>query len=64
MCLFTNEGYQGENSPDRTDALVWAMTDLFKGIIHHKEPEKAAAPRRRDYRDRDDDRNEASFKVL
>src|SRR5690606_21986599 len=35
MCSFTSdfdrkaEGY----SPDRLDALVWAMTDLFPGLI-------------------------------
>ena len=65
MCLFTNEGYQGEGSPDRTDALVWAITELFQGIIHHSEPDKPALPRRRDYGDRDDDDDrETNFMVL
>ena len=30
MCLMTQAGYVGENSPDRLDALVWAMTAFIK----------------------------------
>lgn len=33
MTQFTTEGYQGENSPDRADALVWAMTELFPDMV-------------------------------
>ena len=29
MCLFGPDGYIGEGSPDRADALVWALTDLM-----------------------------------
>lgn len=29
MCLMTAAGYEGEDSPDRCDALVWAMSELF-----------------------------------
>ena len=29
MCLMTGAGYQGAGSPDRVDALVWAITDLM-----------------------------------
>ena len=29
MCLMTAGGYEGEGSPDRLDALVWAFTELF-----------------------------------
>jgi phage terminase large subunit-like protein len=29
MCAFTAEGYAGEGSPDRADALVWALTELM-----------------------------------
>jgi phage terminase large subunit-like protein len=29
MCLMTRSGYQGKGSPDRLDALVWALTDLI-----------------------------------
>src|SRR5690606_18323591 len=28
MCGMTREGYEGRGSPDRVDALVWAITDL------------------------------------
>lgn len=31
MCLMTNEGFMGDGSPDRVDALVWAITDLMLG---------------------------------
>ena len=29
MCRMTAQGYQGRGSPDRVDALVWALTDLM-----------------------------------
>ena len=29
MCNFTAAGYIGDNSPDRADALVWALTELM-----------------------------------
>jgi phage terminase large subunit-like protein len=29
MCNFSSAGYQGSRSPDRADALVWAMTELM-----------------------------------
>ena len=29
MCRMTRTGYQGKGSPDRVDALVWALTDLM-----------------------------------
>ncbi len=29
MCLMTHAGWTGEGSPDRLDALVWALTDLM-----------------------------------
>ena len=33
MTQFTTDGYQGEGSPDRVDALVWAMTELFPDMV-------------------------------
>lgn len=33
MCQMTNEGYKGEGSPDRVDALVWAFSELFPDMI-------------------------------
>tara|TARA_R110000822_G_C15334035_1_gene494942 strand:+ start:50 stop:1348 length:1299 start_codon:yes stop_codon:yes gene_type:complete len=32
MCQVTSQGYEGHGSPDRVDALVWAMTELFPDI--------------------------------
>lgn len=29
LCLMTTRGYEGKGSPDRVDALVWAITDLM-----------------------------------
>lgn len=31
MCNFTSTGYVGEGSPDRADALVWALTEVMLG---------------------------------
>lgn len=31
MCMIAPDGYVGDGSPDRADALVWALTDLMLG---------------------------------
>lgn len=31
LCGFTSTGYAGDGSPDRADALVWALTELMLG---------------------------------
>lgn len=33
MCLMTRHGYEGSGSPDRVDALVWALQDLLQKPI-------------------------------
>ena len=33
MTQMTSGGYRGDGSPDRLDALVWAMTDLFPDMV-------------------------------
>lgn len=33
MTQMTVEGYQGEGSPDRVDALVWALSELFPDMV-------------------------------
>ena len=33
LCQMTAAGYEGENSPDRLDALVWALTELFPRLV-------------------------------
>jgi phage terminase large subunit-like protein len=43
LVAFSTVGYMGENSPNRADALVWALTELFPGIVKAKKietPEK------------------------
>lgn len=32
LCAFTSTGYVGEHSPNRADAYVWALTELFPGM--------------------------------
>lgn len=32
MCLMTAGGYSGPGSPDRCDALVWALTEIFPAM--------------------------------
>jgi predicted phage terminase large subunit-like protein len=51
LCGFTTHGYMGANSPNRADAMIWGMSELFPGIQIPKEkpsvePEYAEAPRR------------------
>ncbi|MFW2543519.1 DNA-packaging protein [Primorskyibacter sp. 2E107] len=38
MCRMTNGGYQGQGSPDRVDALVWAITELMLNQQGQAEP--------------------------
>jgi len=33
LCGFTTHGYMGENSPNRADAMIWAITDLFPDLL-------------------------------
>jgi phage terminase large subunit-like protein len=40
MCQMTNQGYRGKGSPDRVDALVWALTDLvIEPSEKHRRPQ-------------------------
>jgi phage terminase large subunit-like protein len=39
MCLMTSTGFQAKGSPDRVDALVWALTDLMvDAATHYQRP--------------------------
>jgi phage terminase large subunit-like protein len=42
MTQMTTSGYEGEGSPDRVDALVWALTDLFPAMTG--KPQTAIVP--------------------
>ena len=33
LCAFTTHGYTGSGSPNRADAFVWAMSELFPGMV-------------------------------
>lgn len=41
LCGFTTSGYVGDRSPDRADALVWALSELFPALSR---PDKKPAP--------------------
>lgn len=41
MSAFSTMGYLGDRSPNRADALIWCLTELFPGIVREKrEPYK------------------------
>tara|TARA_B100000700_G_scaffold311784_2_gene394499 strand:+ start:1935 stop:3182 length:1248 start_codon:yes stop_codon:yes gene_type:complete len=45
MCQMTAAGYEGQGSPDRVDALVWAFTELFPQMTREKSnPKHVEAP--------------------
>lgn len=52
LVAFTTNGYTGDTSPNRADALVWAMTDLFGEIVAVKK--KKQRPRSPGYDPVDD----------
>lgn len=33
LCGMTSTGYVGDGSPNRADAMVWALTELFPGVL-------------------------------
>jgi PBSX family phage terminase large subunit len=42
LCAFSSGGYVGDKSPNRADAAIWALTDLFGAIINPRK--KPPAP--------------------
>jgi phage terminase large subunit-like protein len=43
MCAMTARGYEGRGSPDRVDALVWALTALMiEPAAHWRRPQVRA----------------------
>jgi hypothetical protein len=38
LVAFSTVGYMGENSPNRADALIWVLTELFPGIVNERKP--------------------------
>lgn len=46
LCSFSTSGYTGEKSPNRADAWIWVLTEIFGGIVKDKRvPPKAGAGR-------------------
>ena len=48
LCSFTTAGYMGDRSPDRADAAIWGITELFPAIVRKKKeftlPEELLRP--------------------
>jgi phage terminase large subunit-like protein len=47
LVAFSTVGYMGDRSPNRADALIWALTELFPGIVagkRDKKPRRAYQP--------------------
>lgn len=44
LCAFTTHGYTGANSPNRADAMIWGMSDLFPSLLESKEEKPAPPP--------------------
>ncbi len=40
LCAMTTHGYTGTNSPNRADAFVWLMSELFPGLVKEKPEER------------------------
>jgi Terminase RNaseH-like domain/Phage terminase large subunit len=40
MMAFTTRGYMGDRSPDRADALVWALSEIFPRVLRADRREK------------------------
>lgn len=47
LCDMTTAGYMGDRSPDRADAAIWALTELFPGLTRRaKLPNQTEAQER------------------
>jgi phage terminase large subunit-like protein len=44
MCAMTTHGYMGSKSPDRADAMVWGLTELFPAVTKDKVAANAPLP--------------------
>ncbi|HEF4757113.1 phage terminase large subunit [Burkholderia multivorans] len=40
LTSFSTVGYLGEGSPNRADALIWALTEIFPGIVRDRAKKK------------------------
>lgn len=37
LCAFTTYGFTGDHSPNRADAMVWGMSDIFPELLKYEE---------------------------
>lgn len=37
LCAFSTAGYLGDRSPNRADAMIWGMAELFPGMVKDRE---------------------------
>jgi len=44
LCAFSTGGYTGERSPNRADAHVWGMAELFPAVVRPAPVKQAAQP--------------------
>lgn len=41
LCAMSTVGYTGTGSPNRADALIWALSELFPGLMRKRTPEES-----------------------
>ncbi len=46
LCAFSTTGYTGDGSPNRADAAIWALSELFPGVMRRKDPAQDSKPDR------------------
>lgn len=46
LAAFSTYGYVGQSSPNRADAAIWALYELFPGLVKEKTEQKKQPPRR------------------
>jgi phage terminase large subunit-like protein len=46
LASFSTTGYNGNKSPNRADAWVWVLTELFPGMVRDKREKKLAQPKK------------------
>ena len=46
LCAMTTSGYKGQGSPNRADALIWSLTELFPGMVAPKREQREGIQKR------------------
>jgi phage terminase large subunit-like protein len=44
MCGMTTTGYTGSGSPNRADAAIWVLAELFPAVVNHKPNAQSVMP--------------------